>query len=306
MIKLNSLIVTTVCAAAFVPLSLSAITQDSTQNKCALKIANASIYTGTALESYTNLSYANFQKLAPDLNSFPTNRNFNYSSDGQGYDIGGFNVGANIGLQFNKCENSSKKFKPELRFGLNYSSRGAMGGNADNTEKYRIDTLNSANSMRNVYLDSVYNNHCYISQSSKQIRLDASIIFRLMPSKQLSCYGGLGLDFGTAIRSSTHLQYSKGYHFEYTTPDSSTTSNSSREGNYTYTGKTIVNKNGMGGSIYIPIGLDFRLGNKRDFFKRIHLLHEIRPSINFKNTPELKSYDVSCGIKYSFGIKYYF
>ncbi|HPS71758.1 MAG TPA: hypothetical protein PLM70_05865 [Bacteroidales bacterium] len=51
----------------------------------------------------------------------------------------------------------------------------------------------------------------------------------------------------------------------------------------------INNNNNFGFSAYIPLGVDFRIGKKRDFWKRIHLFYELRPNINVTYIPNLRS-----------------
>ena len=41
------------------------------------------------------------------------------------------------------------------------------------------------------------------------------------------------------------------------------------------------NKKNLNGSIYIPLGIDFRLGDKNKLLKHVHLIVEINPSIYF-------------------------
>jgi len=36
------------------------------------------------------------------------------------------------------------------------------------------------------------------------------------------------------------------------------------------------------------LGIDFRIGKKREFWKRTHLFYELRPGINVTSIPELR------------------
>ncbi len=307
--KLNLFLTLVICASASGVFSQTTSMRDSTQKKCLLKIVNASVYQGRVLQSTTDLSFADFQKLAPELNSFPSTGTLHYYTSGGGYNLFGYHVGANIGLQFNKYENSTRRFKPELRFGFNYSSgSNRLWAYVNNTETYRMDTISSANSVYSAYVDSVHYNNCFITQSTNQLRADASIIFRLEPGNRFSCYGGLGVDFGATLKSTTHLRYDSNSNIKYSATDSSSSSYitySIPDYNAWNTEKTIVNKNGFRGSIYVPLGLDFRLGRKREFLKKIHLLYELRPAISFINIPEARTF-ASLGMKTTMGIKYYF
>ena len=62
------------------------------------------------------------------------------------------------------------------------------------------------------------------------------------------------------------------------------------------------NKNNFGFSAYIPMGIDFRIGRKRKFWKQIHLFLELRPGINGTSIPELRTI-VNSSMQYGFGLK---
>jgi hypothetical protein len=62
------------------------------------------------------------------------------------------------------------------------------------------------------------------------------------------------------------------------------------------------NKNNFGFSAYIPLGINLRLGNKIEFWKKVNLFYEIRPNINITYVPELRTVtnaflQVGCGFR---------
>jgi hypothetical protein len=62
------------------------------------------------------------------------------------------------------------------------------------------------------------------------------------------------------------------------------------------------NKMNFSTSIFIPMGVDFRMGKNREFWKRLHLYYEMKPSITYTAIPELKRI-TTVNLINSFGIK---
>ena len=63
-----------------------------------------------------------------------------------------------------------------------------------------------------------------------------------------------------------------------------------------------INKNTYGYATYLPMGVDFRIGNKREFFKQLHVFYEARPFVNYTYIPELGGIN-SVGIKSALGLR---
>ena len=59
----------------------------------------------------------------------------------------------------------------------------------------------------------------------------------------------------------------------------------------------------MGCSVYVPMGVDFCLGKKREFFKRLHLFGETKPCLNYTRISELKRNSITAGIKGGIGLR---
>jgi hypothetical protein len=70
----------------------------------------------------------------------------------------------------------------------------------------------------------------------------------------------------------------------------------------TYANEFYRNRNFATFSAYVPLGIDFRIGKKREFWNRLHLFGEFRPSLNYAKIPELRRV-LNPGITQSFGLK---
>lgn len=120
--------------------------------------------------------------------------------------------------------------------------------------------------------------------SSQQLRLESSVIFRTNPAKRWSLYAGAGLSFGLSYKAETYINY-----FAYSSVSGLA---SEYSGSQNYQSKTEHFKNKMttSTSLFVPMGVDFRIGKNREFWKRIHLYYEMKPSVTFTSIPELNTF----------------
>jgi len=285
-----------IIAAFIAPVIAFAQTKEVLKKK-KYKITNVYLLPSGIVQTEKMAPLSDFQKLLP--NSTILKQSF----DGYQVSAGGtaFNPSFTINLGINKynAEKDSYKFGPEYRIGFSYNSANIMNANYYKEEKKRIDTLTSSQTGYTVYADSVTRKNCSMSIFSQQIKLDASLIFRMNPEARWSLYGGIGFNLGTSLNAYATVNY-----YEYSTVKIAD------EVNYSYSGlqKSNVNeyiqlKNHIVGSVYFPLGFDYRLANKSEFFKRIHLFGEFRPFINQTEVAELEYSIVNVGITAGLGLR---
>jgi hypothetical protein len=171
-----------------------------------------------------------------------------------------------------------------LRLGVSYFSTTLLSTDFNKEDRKTYDTLISSQTGQTVYADSVITKMYNMYYSSEQLRLDASLIFRTNPESRWSLFTGIGITAGVSVKASTNIEYSgsDSNEFRYMNGNISTQ-------NWWKTSKTEShkNKNNVTASAFVPIGVDFRLGSKREFWKKIHLFYEMRPGINITSIPEL-------------------
>ena len=218
-------------------------------------------------------SLADFQTLAPqssilqqDLSLYQNYPMYNFNLPGQAQTL-------SLGLQLAKLPNAT------LRVGLTHVNQGsALSYGGSYTESFTVDTLTSSQTGEQFLVDS-FSTHSYNARySQEQLRLDASLIFRLNGEKRWSLYGGVGANIGMSYNCQTtvhqsvspygdsqfyglfndYIMYSDGVHQH----------------------ETFENKGGIGVGIYAPLGLDFQVGKNRAFWKPFHLYAEMRPGLN--------------------------
>lgn len=253
-------------------LVLGALLIGGVQATAQVKINELYLQSGSFFNQ-ANSSLADFQTLAPqssilqqDLSLYQNYPMLNFNLPGQAQTL-------SIGLQMTKLP------KATLRVGLTHINQGsALSFGGAYTESFTVDTLTSSQTGEQFFIDS-FSTHSYNARfSQEQLRLDASLLYRLNGEKRWSLYGGFGANLGFTYNCQTtvhhsvspngdtqffglfndYIMYSSGLHQE----------------------EKFENKGGICLGIYAPLGLDFQVGKKRDFWKPFHLYLEMRPGIN--------------------------
>ena len=194
-----------------------------------------------------------------------------------------------LGLSFVKCP------KGTLRIGISNVHNELLNASGHYYESHVIDTLFSSQTGQMYYVDSTISNNYNGNYSNDQLRLDAAYIFEVNAGKRWAFHAGLGLSIGMSYRSTTRLRTE-----EYIQPYSGyeSTSNSQNIESESH-GNFMV----MGGSAYIPLGINFKLGNKREFWKPFVIYNEFRPTIQLNSIPN-NTVKFNVGFGSSLGLRY--
>ena len=194
-----------------------------------------------------------------------------------------------LGLSFAKCP------KGTLRIGISNVHSELLNTSGFKYEGYVVDTLISSQTGQMYYVDSTISNYYNGNYSNDQLRLDAAYIFEVNAGKRWAFHAGLGLSIGMSYRSTTTLRAE-----EYIQPYSGYegTSNTQNIESESY-GNFMV----MGGSAYIPLGINFKLGNKREFWKPFVIYNEFRPTIQLNSIPN-NTVKFNVGFGSSLGLRY--
>ena len=194
-----------------------------------------------------------------------------------------------LGLSFAKCP------KGTLRIGISNVHSELLNASGHYYESHVIDTLFSSQTGQMYYVDSTISNNYNGNYSNDQLRLDAAYIFEANAGKRWAFHAGLGLSIGMSYRSTTRLRTE-----EYIQPYSGyeSTSNSQNIESESH-GNFMV----MGGSAYIPFGINFKLGNKREFWKPFVIYNEFRPTIQLNSIPN-NTVKFNVGFGSTLGLRY--
>jgi hypothetical protein len=253
-------------------------------------------------------SLSDFKQLAPAsvlLNEFP-----NSSIKG------GLSLKSNqfysllIGIQLNTKNNTSCKGSPILRLGISsgYSTTISSDYRLQNTARY--DTITFSQNGNSFFLDSTFSEYYSMNYSAHQIKLNASLNFTTKPEKRWSLFGGIGVAAGISVDAKTDIYRSIQRDVSLASGQTMNTPylyNSQFTNGY-FTGpemksESFKNKTNTTLAAFIPLGVDFRLGKLRDFYKKIHLFYEFRPTVTYTFVPELRSF-CNLSLQHSLGIRY--
>lgn len=218
-------------------------------------------------------SLADFQTLAPgssilqqDLSSYQTYPQMFFNLPGQSQSL-------SVGLGLGKMPNAT------LRLGLMHTSQNnALATGGSYTETFRVDTLTSSQSGEQYFVDSFSTHSFNANYAQEQLRIDASLLFRYNADKRWSFFGGIGANFGLSYNAATTVHhrvspYGDGFGYGMFN-DIFMGSGANHEQ------EVFENKGGFGLGVYAPLGIDFQIGKKREFWKPMHLYMELRPGFN--------------------------
>lgn len=262
--------------------------------KCPMQITDAGFSLGGFFQKSPVGSFTDFQLLNPQSVLLSGNMEGYTVSNGFG-NIGGPVFDAGIGFAMRDKENTNSVSNTQLRIGISFLGLN-MSNYLSKTDRVPYDTLTSSQTGQTIYSDSVTYHSYSMNYTSQQVRFDISVIYRTNPAARWSVYGGLGFEAGQSVTAYSDINYnesssiipSNGLSAVYNADKSRT--------------ERIINKNNYGYAAYLPLGIDFRVGTKREFFKQLHLFYEARPFINYNNIPELGTTG-GLGVKIRFGLR---
>lgn len=207
-----------------------------------------------------------------------------------------FNVGMNlVDKKKNICRN------PKFKTGISYFSIDGVTHAFPETVRKPYDTLISTQTGETIFIDSITTRTSFITYNSEQLRLDASVIYRTNPEARWIFFAGAGIAAGWAFntfasvnatvnRNTQNADNSLGY-FAYTNTD------------IDFTTELFSSRKGFGASAGIPMGIDWRVGRKHEFWKQVHIYYEFRPGINLTSIPELTTI-IKAGMQHGFGFRF--
>jgi len=236
-----------------------------------LKITDYYLMPGFNLSTNDYLTVEDFRKLNP--NSTLLKNDF---SDYTQTSFGGLNLNSQIALKLGcKLDKNNSK---QLQFGLLHSTYNDLSTHYYKTDKKRFDTVSSGQTGTVYYLDSVHTTNYSMNYQTKTLSLAASLIYRTNPEARWGVYAGFGIAAGVSYKSMTTIFMNDYYNVEARKPNGEWVSNSYSNIQNGYTNEYIRNKPSFQFLLNIPMGIDFRMGKKREFFKRLHLFYELQPA----------------------------
>lgn len=207
-----------------------------------------------------------------------------------------FNIGMNI---VDKKKNIRRN--PKFKTGVSYFSVAGATHTLPETERKPYDTLISTQTGEAIHIDSVTTRTSFMTYKSEQLRLDASIIYRTNPQERWSFFAGAGIAVGWAFSTFASIYYSVNKHTQNADNNSTYSAFSSTDINFR--SEIFSSRKGFGASAGIPMGIDWRVGRKNEFWKQVHVYYEFRPGVNITSIPEVATI-IKAGMQHGFGFRF--
>jgi len=253
-----------------------------------LKVQDVYLSTGSVAGFSQTGTLSDFMQLAPESRLLQNNLD-GFSQTGEDFTGGSGMFSELLGFQF-KDQNQSYNSNPQLRVGFSYTSGSILTDYLWKDMRQPYDTLTSSQTGQIYLVDTITQESYDLNYQTDQVHLEASLIYRTKPEARWSLYGGLGFTAGVSINSFTTVDYYKSSGTSLHNADPSTYYYPvyySSSG--TYQTETHRNKTNTALSVFVPIGVDFRIARKNDFWKRMHLFYEMRPGLLFTFIPETRT-----------------
>ncbi len=274
---------------------ISAYAQDSITSKFSrVRIGEVSIQAGVA-SKFT----PKYNKDAP-LIILPISSSLNMDSyvDRNVDFIGDKNLSVLLGIQFADKRNLENKYFV-MRLGIGFYNGSYTKNNLFVEDRKTYDSLIESNGT--VFLDSVNYRYMESKFSYQMLRMDGSFLFKTNMPSHWTLFGGLGFTGGISMNTNAEIRT-----YRYLSMEN-------RYGERYVEKKTIqeisnvVENRDLGSvlsySVYVPVGVDFRIGNNHPLWKKSHLFYEFRSGMNYTNREGI-SPQSSVFLHHSFGLKF--
>jgi hypothetical protein len=291
-------VITTILAIMLYGSGLAQEDQNKTIKSCMFRPTSFEMQLGGTTSHYTATmnDFKEMKEQAPFgtfINIVPDS--FDYQNAQRS---GSFSFRIDIGLSPFSKKNNAYRENRELKI--------CIGSNMGKTNQFsfvkrttvRYDTLQNTHGDIVEYIDSVYEKNYSYSQYIHEINLGASYIFKTNTAKKVSFFAGGGFEYGFSVISQITEQVWSESYFSPSYGDSS----------YYYDNdidKTTININKTNhfARVFIPLGINYRLSNKSNFFKHINFDVQLSPGLVFTLVNKVSSLHpytyIAVGYKYS-------
>ncbi|MFM2316991.1 MAG: hypothetical protein RLZZ155_1323, partial [Bacteroidota bacterium] len=209
-----------------------------------------------------NINQNEFNILAPGAlipaNSTPYTTQF-------GWDAPTLNM--NVAFHPLKKNGVAGEYNKNRTFRAGISAQGISASiyNTSNSFTTRIDTLvSAANGSIYGFVDSIHRDFTFSSYMATAVKLDFSYLASTDISKRFSFYSGVGLNFGITLAPRTEIQSHSWDTQRITDTNDNYISTQSVYNALNVNRQVYQNKMGYMAALYVPIGVDFRLGKKNE------------------------------------------
>jgi hypothetical protein len=261
-----------IAAILTIPILVQAQEEDKKVSISDVYLMTGSNYMTAPLE---NVSV--FQQMVPE--SILLNQDLTGFQEGPFYK--GTMPGSNSSSSLMIGLNVSKNPNAQLRLGFNHRVGIYAHTNYYKNESTPYDTLTSSQTGEQFFVDSTHTTSLYANGISEYLGVEGSMIFRTSNEERWSFYAGFGLSLGFCFNNritviQNEYNFVSGYYGSSNYADNTKTEYLKSDGYLSTT-------------LFFPLGIDFTTGKKRDFWKRVHLFAELRPSLTVASIPNYET-----------------
>lgn len=157
------------------------------------------------------------------------------------------------------------------------------------------DTLSSSGSGTMVVLDSVVRSTYEMEHTFSRVGVEAAMIFLKAYPGRWTLYGGAGAGLQVAFDGRVRIEH----RLERSTePDVSGAASGARR-DVRMEREDLRTRDAIMGTVFFPLGVTYRLGKRRPFWRAMNLGYELRPGLVFGGVPE-----VDPGLRGTFGFHF--
>jgi hypothetical protein len=219
----------------------------------------------------TTSDYIMLRNSAADQSQFITNPE-DYTLEFFSGGGGSFAPSISIGLSPYSKKRGKYNHNQELRLKLGGGFGLRRSFVYSNEVKTPYDTLTSSAGNPDLFLDSVYFHNPSYAESIYELNIGATYLFKTNTAKRWHFYTGFGAEYGIAFQSYASIINNEGYYFTNgaNSPNTSEFYAFSND-NETQSYRSQLNTNSHFLRFYVPLGINFRIANKNEFWRHFNL-----------------------------------
>ncbi len=254
------------------------------ESESSWKFTETSVFTGIGVQMsqmFTEKDVAEWSENDPwitqDFTGYSQFGGLNSTSSSQ--------FSANLGFRKTGIHN------PSFRVGISYKRLNSQVFGRYQEWSGPYDTLVSSQTGQQYYIDTVRIRSVSAYWGADVLALDGAYILQTDLTRRWSFYGGIGLQAG--ILFNQELQLTRTETFSET--------GITHEMDVELEQRNYRMNTGFSSTVYLPLGIDFRIGKKRPLWQQVHLVYELRPSLSFQTMSSVSV--VSPGVTQHFGLR---
>lgn len=253
-----------------------------------------------SMQQEGNYTLADYQSFAGSSALLNTNfYGYNKSTMGMAADIG---FGAQGSFRFMKDGVATPNRKLRLGIAGGMSEVGNL--NYDKSWHTTGDSIYNSTGAPIGYVDSLHTSSYNAHYRGNFFRVDGSMVWSTDEVKRFSFYTGAGLTLGTLFNAKTTVNHWENVNARYNYSDGTHSGNIGYS-NHVRESESFASKGGFYSSIYLPIGLNLRLGKTNPFWSHASIYTEWRPSVVFQSYAGT-GFKTLFGVSHTWGFRWEF